>query len=168
MVLRFISKRNHHWNGQGLHVVTATEKILTFLRLIKHYMRSPTREDVVEEIRRLGNTGRVPATQPQSTPRPVCHSPNFGTNSVRTGLKHHESARRNLGLPVRRYVDGIISHEAQDRPVQSEIRASHGRRGDESWEEEDCSIDIDETPEHLMGPGWVVRLCSSSSICHVQ
>ena len=23
-------------------------------------------------------------------------------------------------------------------------------------------MDIDETPEHLMGPGWVVRLCSCS------
>jgi hypothetical protein len=29
--------------------------------------------------------GRAPATQPQSMPRPVCHSPNFG---VKTGLEH--------------------------------------------------------------------------------
>ena len=56
------------------------------------------------------------------------------------------------GLPLRRYVDGIVSHEAQNGPVQSEIRASHGGRGDESREEDDCSVDIvNETPKHLPG-----------------
>lgn len=47
-----------------------------------------------------------------------------------TGLEF----RRKFGLPVRRCVDGVVSDEAQNRPVQSEICAGpwHGGGGDEN------------------------------------
>jgi len=60
--------------------------------------------------------------------------------------------RRKFGLPVRGYVDGIVSDEAQKRPVQTEICAGpfDGSGGDKSWEEREYNMNIGETPEHLI------------------
>jgi hypothetical protein len=66
--------------------------------------------------------------------------------------------RRKFGLPVRRCVDGVVSDEAQNGPVQSEICAgpSHGSGGDENWEDGECNMNIGETPKHLISysRGW--------------
>jgi len=58
------------------------------------------------------------------------------TDQFMRGLECSEDSQfwRKIGVPVRRYVDGIVSDETQDRPVQSEVCAGprHRSRGDES------------------------------------
>jgi hypothetical protein len=59
-----------------------------------------------------------------------------------------------LGPPVRRYIDGIVPHEAHHRLVQSKPRTPRGGGKDGSGEEgDDCGID--ETPEHLTRTVWL-------------
>ena len=63
-----------------------------------------------------------------------------------TGLECSKGRRfrRDISLPVRRYLDSIVSGKAKKGPVYSEICAgqSHGSEGDESWEEGECNMNI--------------------------
>ena len=78
--------------------------------------------------------------------------------------------KKMLGPPVRRYIDGIVPHEAHHRLVQSKPRTPR-RGGKDGSREEGDDYGIDETPEHLTRTVWLRLSLTGESLwcaCHTN